>query len=200
MKVPPAAPGVGNRPVATVPSTVEKPSPQEPAKGPRKPDAELDAEPDAAPDAAPDASAVDRWQDAFKGLSEDKQKTHTEMGFHKPKTANVKSIITDLVNNVNERQTECEKKFWRVKIGGKDIVLREYTTSILSWLEKAGDIAVQFAPPQASLPWDVVKSLMQVSIDMLARMKSEAHGVTDPRERRRPDVCSASNDRESGPH
>lgn len=174
MKVNPAAPGVGNRPVATVPSTVEKPSPQEPAGKPQRPDAE--------PDTAPDASVVDRWQDAFKGLSEDKQKTLAKMGFHKPKSANVKSTITELVNNVNERQTECEKKFWHVKIGGKDIVLREYTTSIIGWLEKAGDIAVQFAPPQASLPWDVIKSLMQVSIDMLAEIKEKAHGVTDPRE------------------
>lgn len=166
MNTPPAAPGAANRPVATMPCAVEKPSPQEPAKEPRKPEAEAEAA-----EAAPDAPVVDRWQDAFKGLSEDKQKTLTEMGFHKPKSANVKSTITDLVNSVNERQTECEKKFWHAKIAGKDIVFREYTTSILSWLEKAGDIAIQFAPPQASLPWDLVKSLMQVSIEPTAWIK-----------------------------
>lgn len=86
------------------------------------------------------------------------------MGFNKPNSGSVKSDISDLVGEVNKRQEECEKKFWRVNVGGEDIVLRNYTTKIVGWLEKAGDIAVQFSPPQASIPWQVMKGLMQVRI------------------------------------
>lgn len=135
------------QPVAKVPPAVEKPTPQVPAKEPVK----------------TEAPTVDRWQDAFMSLPEDKQKILKDMGFDKPKSANTKSSISDLIISVNEKQAECEKKFWQVNVGGKDIVFRDYTTSIVGWLEKAGDIAIQFAPPQASLPWDLVKSLMKVS-------------------------------------
>jgi hypothetical protein len=65
---------------------------------------------------------------------------------------------------VNQKQEEYEKKFWKVSCGGEDIVLRDYTCRIVDWLEKAGDIAIQFAPVQASLAWDIVKSLIEVGI------------------------------------
>lgn len=86
------------------------------------------------------------------------------MGLDQLKSASAESTIEDLVGLVNEKQAECEKKFWKVSVGGEDIVLRNYTTQIIGWLEKAGDIAVQFAPPQASVPWGILKSVMQVSL------------------------------------
>jgi hypothetical protein len=104
----------------------------------------------------------DRWRDAFNQLPPAKQALLKEMGFGNPKSGSMESSIKDLVGEVNRKQEECEKKFWNVNVGGKKIVLREYTTQIVGWLEKAGDIAVQFAPPQASLPWDLVKSMMKV--------------------------------------
>lgn len=87
------------------------------------------------------------------------------MGFNKEtaQSASVESSIDDLVRVVNKRQDECEKKFWKVKVGDEEIVLRNYTNKIVDWLEKAGDIAVQFAPPQAAIPWAVIKSAMQAS-------------------------------------
>ena len=80
------------------------------------------------------------------------------------KSNSIKSGIDDMMEIVKQKQEQVEKKFWRVSIGDKDIVLRNYTTKIVGWLEKAGDIAVQFAPPQASLPWSLLKSIMQVSV------------------------------------
>jgi hypothetical protein len=103
----------------------------------------------------------DRWLDAFNQLPPAKQSTLKGMGFGASKSEN-QSSIKDLVKEVNEKQKECEKKFWHVNLFGEKIVLREYTTKIIGWLEKAGDVAVQFAPPQVSLPWDCVKSLMKV--------------------------------------
>ena len=104
----------------------------------------------------------DRWWEAFEQLSEDKQEILKKMGFNNLKSGSMESSIKDLVNTVDKKQEECQNKFWRFKFGGKEIVFREYTDQIVGCLEKAGNIAIQFAPPQASLPWDLVKNLMKV--------------------------------------
>ncbi|KAJ5175432.1 uncharacterized protein N7482_001309 [Penicillium canariense] len=106
----------------------------------------------------------DLWHDAFKQLPVAKQQKLRTMGFDRLSSGSVESDISELVSEVNKKQEECEKKFWRVPVGGEEIVLRNYTTKIVGWLEKAGDIAVQFAPPQASIPWQVLKSVMQIPV------------------------------------
>ncbi|KAJ0419784.1 ankyrin repeat-containing domain protein [Aspergillus carlsbadensis] len=149
--------------VAKVPSSVEKSSARE--QSPEK-------KPDPRPDPEPQGKSpiADRWQEAFASLPEDKQRILRDLGFDKPKSANVASGITELIDAVNDRQEECEKKFWKLNVGGQEVVLRDYTTSIVGWLEKAGDIAIQFAPPQASLPWDLVKSLMKIPVNESEQM------------------------------
>jgi hypothetical protein len=104
----------------------------------------------------------DRWREAFNGLSEENQKALKKLGFSDRDPGPTGSSIKDLIGTVREKQEACEDKFLKTTIGGKEIVFREYTTEIIGWLEKAGDIAIQFAPPQASLPWDLVKNLMKV--------------------------------------
>ncbi|KAJ5240485.1 uncharacterized protein N7469_002076 [Penicillium citrinum] len=113
----------------------------------------------------PDAPK-DLWLRALGSLPESRQEKLKEMGFD-PSGANSESTensINDLVSIVNKRQEECESKFWKVKLGDEEIVLRDYTDKIVDWVGKAGDIAVQFAPPQAAIPWAVIKSVMQVPV------------------------------------
>lgn len=120
--------------------------------------------PQTQPAQEPDVPAKDRWDVALKQLPPAKQEKLKSLGLDKLNSGSVESEIDELVAVVNTKQEEVEKKFWRVSVGDNDIVLRNYTTKIVGWLEKAGDIAVQFAPPQASMPWSVVKGLMQVCI------------------------------------
>ncbi|KAJ5712079.1 hypothetical protein N7488_006235 [Penicillium malachiteum] len=109
-----------------------------------------------------------RGHDAFKNLSPESQAALRDMGFDKVTAASMKDSIGGLVDVVNKKQKECKENFWSVSVGGKDVVLRNYTASLLGWLEKAGDIATQFAPPQANLPWDLMKNVMQVSMAIFA--------------------------------
>ncbi|KAJ5357020.1 hypothetical protein N7517_011629 [Penicillium concentricum] len=106
------------------------------------------------------------WVEALSSLSESKQETLKNMGFNlsNAQPGSVESSIDNLVGVVNQRQEECEKKFWKVNVGDEEIVLRNYTNRIVDWLKKAGDIAVQFAPPQAGIPWAVIKSVMQIPV------------------------------------
>ena len=71
--------------------------------------------------------------------------------------------IHELINITKQRQKQCEDKFWKFTIGRHEFILRDYTVKIVDCLQKIGDVAIQFAPPQASTPWAVVKALMQVS-------------------------------------
>lgn len=104
----------------------------------------------------------DRWKKAFFKMDTDKKAILKEMGFDDVNPGSMESSIKSIASEAKKKQDECEEKFWHVNVGGEKIVLREYTTSIVGWLTKAGDIAVQFAPPQASLPWGLVKNLIQV--------------------------------------
>jgi hypothetical protein len=115
----------------------------------------------------------DLWVEALRSLPESKQETLKKMGFNQEtaQSVSVESSIDDLIGVVNKRQEECEKKFWKVKVGDEEIVLRNYTGKIVDWLEKAGDIAVQFAPPQAAIPWAVIKSAMQVMSSLITVAK-----------------------------
>ncbi|KXG50107.1 uncharacterized protein PGRI_060740 [Penicillium griseofulvum] len=128
---------------------------------------ELDPELNGVNDGFP---VVDRWQKAFENLPENKQIILKEMDFDKPNPVNVAPNITELIDAINAKQEECERRFWKTTVGGNEIVFRDYTTSIISWLEKAGDIAIQFAPPQACLPWGLVKSLMQIPVNESEQM------------------------------
>ncbi|KAJ5172513.1 hypothetical protein N7492_005106 [Penicillium capsulatum] len=112
----------------------------------------------------------DRWREAFNGLSEEKREALKKLGFSDEKPGPMGSSIKDLAGTVKEKQKACEDKFLKTKICGKEIVFREYTADIVSWIEKAGNIAIQFAPPQASLPWDLVKNLMKIPVNESEQM------------------------------
>ena len=72
--------------------------------------------------------------------------------------------IQELTTIVKTRQNECEKKFRKLQVGDHEIVLRDYAVTIVSCLQKIGDVVVEFAPPSASIPWSVVKAIMQVRL------------------------------------
>ncbi|KAJ5704051.1 hypothetical protein N7493_011189 [Penicillium malachiteum] len=93
----------------------------------------------------------DYWHEALNSLSLGKQEALKSMGLDQLESGSVESSFNDLVAIVNERQKECERKFWRISVREKTIVLRNYTTSIIDWIEKTGDIAMPFAPTQIAL-------------------------------------------------
>ncbi|CZR59898.1 uncharacterized protein PAC_09792 [Phialocephala subalpina] len=78
--------------------------------------------------------------------------------------------VAELVTTVKSKPAECEAKSWKFRVGDHEIVLRDVAASIVNSLTQIGDIAVQFAPPQASIPWSVVKAVMQIPVIESAQM------------------------------
>lgn len=119
----------------------------------------------------------DLWGQAFHGLSEKQQAQLSALvksGKPDSQPAKLKaSIIPDLIAVTKQRQQECERKFWRVRIGsgpGDEIILREQAAQIISWLTLAGDIGVQFAPSLVSQVWPAVKTLLNLPVQEVEQM------------------------------
>lgn len=106
---------------------------------------------------------VNLWKQAFSSLEPDKKDILHALGFDKNSGTPV-SDISDLVQAVNDKQKQVEEKQWGLTVKGERVVFRRYTQQIVGWLTKAGDIAVQFAPPQANVPWAVLKGLMKLTV------------------------------------
>jgi hypothetical protein len=98
----------------------------------------------------------DLWRDAFDKLPKG---TQQEI---KIDQKSQREHIHELLEVARAKQKECENKFWQFRVGDHEIVIRDYAVRIVDCLQKVGDIAIQFAPPQASVPWSMVKMVLQV--------------------------------------
>ena len=69
--------------------------------------------------------------------------------------------LDDLLSAVESKRQECERRQWTVK----KVVLRDVFTKIVKWIEKfveMGDVAVQYDPGHAALPWAAIRFLLKV--------------------------------------
>ena len=68
---------------------------------------------------------------------------------------------------VEDRKRESEKNQWIIKTGSKQTLkLRDVFNKIAKWVEKfieVGDIAVQYDPLHAALPWAALRFILKVS-------------------------------------
>jgi hypothetical protein len=73
--------------------------------------------------------------------------------------------IEELLGLARKVQDDCQAKSYKFRFMGKDIIMRDVAGKIIFWLNKfkeVGDIAVNFDPTHASLPWAGVRFLLQV--------------------------------------
>lgn len=93
------------------------------------------------------------WDIAALRLSE-KEKTHLDL--------NASAKLDGLLSAVKSRMQECEQRQWTIK----EVVLRDVFAKIAKWIEKfieIGDVAVQYDPGHAALPWAALRFLLKIS-------------------------------------
>ncbi|KAJ5680260.1 hypothetical protein N7536_011399 [Penicillium majusculum] len=82
---------------------------------------------------------------------------------------------------VRDKQIVCLQKRWTIKTkAGKRLIVRDVLDKVAFWLNRfkeVGDIAVQYDPTHASLPWAGVRVLLQASINDLQTFTSVAEGL-----------------------
>ena len=100
------------------------------------------------------------WNQALAGLSND------DMMNIQTQNTNKLNVLNDVLSAVEKKRQLCmEKRLRYRKRNGEVIILRDILDKVAIWVQKfkeIGDIAVQYDPAHASLPWAGVRILLEV--------------------------------------
>ena len=111
-------------------------------------------------DPTDNAPLEDLWDLAIGNLSLE------DMEAISPIMSNSKlDILQHLHTAAVKKRTNCEDQRWKFDLNGRQIILRDVAEKIVVWIDKfkqIGDIAVNFDPVHASLPWAGIRFLLEV--------------------------------------
>ena len=107
-----------------------------------------------------DAPVRDLWALALEKLSpkDNEAMSHIRSG-------SKLDILRHLRTAAEKKRNDCEAKRWKFELNGRPIILRDVADKIVLWIDRfkqIGDIAVNFDPVHASLPWAGVRFLLEV--------------------------------------
>lgn len=74
--------------------------------------------------------------------------------------------LDHILEATKEKRDICRQKQWKYTWKGETIILRDVADKILAWVDKfkaIGDVAVNFDPTHAALPWAGFRFLLRVS-------------------------------------
>lgn len=107
------------------------------------------------------------WDEAFSKVNDETQRWMRDHALNLSSSEQIKpedqiKELTKLITNktlFEERDTPM-----KVEIGSQTIILREYIADVVAFLTMAGDVAISFAPPQASIPWAAARAVLNVRL------------------------------------
>lgn len=120
-------------------------------------------------------AALSIWDEAFSKVNDETQRWIRDYGLNLNSSEQAKSEdrikeLTDLLKS--KTLFEDRNVPSKIEIGNQKIIFREYITDIVAFLTMAGDVAINFAPPQASAPWAAAKAVLNV--------RRSTHTLDDP--------------------
>ena len=75
-------------------------------------------------------------------------------------------VLESAITLAEDKKRQCLNQRWRIRRGhGRNLILRDVFGKIVVWIQKfkeIGDVAVQYDPLHASLPWAGVRLLLEV--------------------------------------
>ena len=89
--------------------------------------------------------------------------------------------IEDVHAAVQNRLDECMRKRWKyIRSDGQKVVLWDVLNKIMKWVNKfkeVGDVAIQYDPGHAALPWAAIRFLLQASVGSVETFGHMLEGV-----------------------
>ncbi|KAF3185890.1 hypothetical protein TWF788_003938 [Orbilia oligospora] len=76
-------------------------------------------------------------------------------------------IVSNFISEIEGLRDKKKSQEWKIEIGEHKIILRDISEKIIVWLKtfkEVGDIAVQYDPIHAALPWAGVRFMLQMAI------------------------------------
>ncbi|GAB1320899.1 NACHT domain-containing protein [Madurella fahalii] len=107
----------------------------------------------------------DIWAAALERLS---HQDRERFGLAKTGQRNAHEVLVEVLKATTQKKNECMEKRWKVVIKGRAIILRDVVEKISVWVSKVlkiGDIAVQYDPGQAALPWAAIRLILQATVN-----------------------------------
>ncbi|KAK3357803.1 ankyrin repeat and SOCS box protein 7 [Lasiosphaeria hispida] len=104
------------------------------------------------------------WEAAFDALSAEDKK---DLEFAR---ADVRLQPSEIMQVVEQKKQDCVDKQWVLYTNkaGEKVPVRDVLAKVIDWIDKfkeVGDMAVQFDPGHATIPWAVVKMLLQAAVN-----------------------------------
>lgn len=108
---------------------------------------------------------ISLWSRAFERSSKETKKWIQEHSLDLSEQAKPEDHIREITRLIESNTLSTDKDGdSKIDLNYQKIVFREYIADVAAFLAMAGDIAINFAPPQASAPWAIAKAMLKVSI------------------------------------
>ncbi|RFU76861.1 pfs, nacht and ankyrin domain [Trichoderma arundinaceum] len=115
------------------------------------------------------------WDEVFCKVNDETQKWIRGHGLNSLEHAKPEDHIRELTDLVRNIKLADEKDVpLKIEIGNQKIIVREYVADVVAFLTMAGDVAMTFAPPQASAPWAAAKAVMKIPVKQIEQMAALA--------------------------
>lgn len=76
------------------------------------------------------------------------------------------AVLQDLVSIVEQKRELCQKRGWKYRMSnGEQILVRDVVDKIAKWIHRfkeIGDVVANYDPVHASIPWGVIRFILQV--------------------------------------
>ncbi|KAH7072565.1 hypothetical protein FB567DRAFT_205894 [Paraphoma chrysanthemicola] len=117
------------------------------------------------------------WDEALQTLPEDDQTKYEGLI---SKGSGYITILDDILLCTKEKKEQCTKKRWKVRIRGRTIILSDVLEKFAVWVNKfvaVGDVAVQYDPGHAALPWAAIRFILKTSLNEVEVFGAVLQGV-----------------------
>ncbi|KAI4270179.1 MAG: hypothetical protein LQ337_006838 [Flavoplaca oasis] len=115
------------------------------------------------------------WDKAVQSLSDEDKQSIDFSQTDKP------TILADVLQAAEQKKQLCMQKRWKfTKKNGHVIIVRDVCEKIIKWIHKfkeIGDVAAQYDPSHASLPWAAVRFFLQLSVNDVQTFGAMAEGL-----------------------
>ncbi|KFG88057.1 putative ankyrin repeat-containing protein [Metarhizium anisopliae] len=105
-----------------------------------------------------------KWTAALHTLSDEERRLFKNLDAEKPALG----ILQDVLAATLKKKEDCLRKRRKVRIPGRDIVIRDVLDKLSAWVTmfiSIGDIIVQYDPVHAALPWAAVRFVLEVAVN-----------------------------------
>ncbi|TEY67148.1 hypothetical protein BOTCAL_0129g00200 [Botryotinia calthae] len=104
----------------------------------------------------------DLWNEALKQVQFTNTSALVASGLER------RHILVEILDLVQKQEVKAQERKWKLrKKNGQVIIIRDIFVKLAVWMEKfksIGDIIVQYDPVHASLPWAVIRFLLQAAV------------------------------------